>query len=263
MMKKLGAILQKFLNLNIKVAFGFEFEFYLTDEFDIPLQNAENFIEKIQNFLTNENFFVYIDKEKEIGQLEICSIATFEVIKNIEKWVVVLEKCKVYLQKENICLNHKAKPFLNKAGNGLHINISLHNSENLENLFGSNNDFRHDIKNELIAYSIGGLLENIEKNINRYLFDESMILRIRNPDRNTPINFSWGHNNRTTMIRIPESLSHMKRIENRLPSSENDLSEVVFLTLNGILEGIENKILPPQCVYGLAFDCQYNLKSVL
>ena len=262
-MKKLGVILQKFLNINIKVAFGFEFEFYLTDKFDVPLKDAENFIEKIQRFFINENFFVYLDKEQEIGQLEICSVATFEVIENIKKWCVVLEKLKLHLQRENIFFNHKAKPFLNKAGNGLHINISLHNSENLENLFGLNDDFRHDIKNELIAYGIGGLLKNIEKNIDKYLFDESTILRIRNSDRNTPINFSWGHNNRTTMIRIPESLLHMKRIENRLPSSENDLSEVVFLTLNGILEGIENKISPPECLYGLAFDSQYNLKGVL
>jgi glutamine synthetase len=263
-MDELGKLLQEFLNLKIKVACGFEFEFYLMNERGEFFENIENFIDLIKSFFISENFFAYIDKEKEIGQLEICSVATFDIIEMIEKWQTVLEKLKILLAEKNIFLNFKAKPFLNKAGNGLHINISLHDLENLQNLFGVNNNFRSDIKNELMAYGIGGLLKNIEQNLTQYLFNESTIARIKNPDRNTPTNFSCGQNNRTTMIRIPESLPPLKRIENRLPSAENDLHQMIFLTLQGIFEGINSKIEPPYCTYGLAFDEQYSfLKKII
>jgi glutamine synthetase len=66
------------------------------------------------------------------------------------------------------------------------------------------------------------------------------------------------------MIRIPESFPPLKRIENRLPSAENDLQQMIFLTLQGIFEGIKNKIEPSQCTYGLAFDQQYSfLKKII
>jgi glutamine synthetase len=263
-MNEIQEILQKFLNLKIKVAFGFEFEFYLVDQNNKPIKNTTNIIQEIQFFLQRENFFAYVDQEKEIGQLEICSIATFDIIKNIDQWIIILKKLKSQLKKQNIFLNHKAKPFLDKAGNGLHINISLHDLQNSENLFSFNNNYRNDIKNKLMAYSIGGLLKNIEEKINQFIFNESTILRIQNSDRNTTTNFSWGQNNRTTMIRIPESLPNLKRIENRLPSSENNLYKMVFLTLEGIFEGIINKIDPIQCIYGLAFQEQYNfLKKII
>ena len=59
-------------------------------------------------------------------------------------------------------------------------------------------------------------------NIDMFFKNQSMIDRIIYPDRNTPINFSWGKNNRTTAIRIPESLPSAKTIEFRVPSSENN-----------------------------------------
>ena len=150
-MSALKNLLQEFLHLKMKVAFGFEFEFYLVDISNKPLKRTEHFIEEIKNFFMSNNFFAYIDKEKEIGQLEICSIATFEIIEIIEKWTIMLEQSKFHLEEQNVFINHQAKPFLDKAGNGLHINISLHDPDNLNNLFAANDDYRIDVKNELIA----------------------------------------------------------------------------------------------------------------
>lgn len=263
-MNKLEAFLDSVIkNKNFKVALGFEFEFYLVDKLNQPIYDAENFISEIQKISTSNNFLAYVDEEESIGQVEISSIANFEIIETLNNWEKTLKDLKSHFSNQNIFINHEAKPFLNKSGNGLHINISLHDPITLENLFGKDDQYRSDIKNELMAYSIGGLLQNIEKNIDQYLFNESTINRIRHHDRNTPINYSWGQNNRTAMIRIPESLPYAKRVENRLPSAENDIYSITFLTLQGIFYGIENKISPPQCTYGLAFDSQYNLKNIL
>ena len=257
------SILEKFLKLGIKVAIGFEFEFYLLDKEGNPKNNAEIYIEKIHNILYSHSFFGYVEKENSIGQLEISSIANFNIIQTTNIWNDAIIKIKEFFAMQDIILNHDAKPFLDKAGNGLHINVSLHDIKTHNNLFAKNDQFRIDIKNQLIAYSIGGLLSHIKANIDGYLHSDSLKSRIIHPDRNTPTNFSWGQNNRTTMIRIPESLQHAKRIENRLPSSENNLNDVIILTLEGVLEGITEKIEPQECTYGLSFDEQYKLKKII
>jgi glutamine synthetase len=84
----------------------------------------------------------------------------------------------------------------------------------------------------------------------------------RESDRNSPTNISWGYNNRTTLLRIPETLPELKRLENRLPSSENNLLQITTSILMDIYDGIIQKIKPQNCTFGLAFDNQYDLKRL-
>ncbi len=231
---KINTILKEFEQLNIKVAFGFEFEFYLLDKTNNPIKNIDMYLEQIRCVMLSNNFLGYVEKENSPGQAEISSIATFDINNAIKSCKIILLKIINSLSECNVIVNHKAKPFLNKPGSGLHINISLHDPSTLENLFAIDNNYRADIKNKLMSHSIGGLLSSVESNVYQYLTNESIKSRIKNPDRNTPINFSWGQNNRTTMIRIPESLPHAKRLENRVPSSENSIYDMTYYTMSGL-----------------------------
>ena len=265
-------IIDRFSKIKMKIGFGFEFEFYILNEKN-ELIDQNIFIPFIQNFLIQNKFPALVVKESEFGQIEIISIISFDLISKISLWHDLLNKLKSLFKLKNFSLEYTSKPFLNKAGNGLHINISLHDPETLENLFGCKDftaydcfdlDFYHlDINNSLLAYSIGGVLNGVKNNVSNYLCNSSILKRIENPDINTPCNISWGYNNRTTLVRIPEGLPNTKRLENRLPSSENDLLNTTVIVLNDIYDGIFNKFTPQRCTFGLAFDEQYKLDKLI
>jgi glutamine synthetase len=266
-------ILEKFDELGLKVGFGFEFEFYILDGDAKPIQQ-ELFLDAIQVFFNQNQFSVAVYKEVSQGQVEIASRFSFDLINMLNSWLMLFEKLKNFFNQHSLQCNHLAKPFENSAGNGLHINISLHNNQTNENLFGCKDfsdsqyfdkDFYHrDIANSLLAYSIGGVLKGVGDDVDSdVLFNRSTIKRIKNPDRNSPRNISWGYNNRTTLLRIPEGLPNTKRLENRLFSSEDDILFIVIRNLEWMYYGITHKILPQRCTFGLAFDEQYDLQDLV
>ena len=75
-----------------------------------------------------------------------------------------------------------------------------------------------------------------------------------------PINISWGGNNRTTAIRVPDSKPEFRRIELRVPSANASLEKVIAFILIGALHGLKNENLYYERIYGNAFDEQYALQ---
>ncbi|XVN43201.1 MAG: glutamine synthetase [Candidatus Rickettsia vulgarisii] len=75
----------------------------------------------------------------------------------------------------------------------------------------------------------------------------------------TPINVSFGNNNRSVAVRIPDFLP--KRIEHRIASPHTNVYIAIFTILNSILLGLKfpNQINNIEKIYGNAFDEQYNL----
>ena len=258
-------VLKKFESLNIKPMIGFEFEFYILDRNGLPIEQSR-FFYNINEILQRNNFNGSVVKEIELGQCEIISAPTFDLENLTNNWGKTLENLKIFFIKNNLKLNHSAKPFLYQSGNGMHINISLHEYASEINIFeqefiknNSDNSFEFT-KSFLMNYSIAGILKGVQNNIYKYINNLSTLNRIIYFDRNSPINISWGKNNRTTLIRIPESALEYKRIEIRLPSSENNLLIMITEILNDIYFGIFNKLIPQVCTYGSAFDENYQLQ---
>lgn len=74
---------------------------------------------------------------------------------------------------------------------------------------------------------------------------------------------SWGANNRSCAIRLPDKSYDKKHIEYRLAGASADLAQVIALMLEGILHGLQTKpALPPQ-IHGNAHDAQYRLSKLL
>lgn len=150
--------------------------------------------------------------------------------------------------------NFSAKPFPNLPGSAMHINISIQN-ENGENIF---------LNNIVLGNAIGGLCEMIPNSMIYFAPYVDSYLRYNNGCYHTPINISWGRNNRTTSIRIPENfgLTENTRIEHRLPGSDANIINVICCVLLGVYYGILNKIKPINSTYGIARDPQYRLKNI-
>ena len=146
------------------------------------------------------------------------------------------------------------KPFLNKNGNGLHINISLNK--------GGKNIFSKIEDGSEASYFIAGILEKIPQ--------MSLFL---NPITNSyerlgefevPEYVSWSFENRSQLLRIPVATEDNARIEIRSPDPAVNPYLAFSLIINAGLDGIENKLkLMPAVDKNLLQEPKENLKNFI
>jgi glutamine synthetase len=99
------------------------------------------------------------------------------------------------------------KPFIDLSGNGFHMHISLYDLEG-NNVFSNG----EPLGNDTLRHAIGGLAATMHEGM---LFAAPGANSYRRFSRHcyTPLYPSWGHNNRTVAMRIPEGPEKAKRVE--------------------------------------------------
>lgn len=135
------------------------------------------------------------------------------------------------------------KPVEGIAGSGMHLNMSLFSNE--QNIFYDESK-ENGLSNEAM-YFIGGLLENVKG-----------FAAITNPLVNSykrlvsgfeaPVNIAWSEKNRSPLIRIPAKRGLSTRVELRNPDPSCNPYLALATALTTGLNGIENRILPPEPV---------------
>ena len=122
------------------------------------------------------------------------------------------------------------KPFADKPGSGMHINISCCHEKDGDTT-------------EYMRYTLAGILKHIEE-----------ITLFLNPTENSykrlgeykaPKYISWDYENRSQLIRIPASKEE-KRLELRSPDPEVNPYIAFTLLIAAALDGIKNKLNPPE-----------------
>jgi glutamine synthetase len=134
-------------------------------------------------------------------------------------------------------------------------------NSNHDNLFYINGQKYSDY----LIHSIGGLCSMMKKHMLFFAPNDNSYLRFKYPNIHTPTTISWGVNNRTAAIRIPYFSNDFKkcRLEHRVPGTDCNLEQVLTAITEGMVFGIENKIIPPSRVYGIASDSQYKMESLI
>ena len=126
------------------------------------------------------------------------------------------------------------KPLANKAGSGFHINISC--SDNSK-------------KNNVLA----GILKHAEELTYYMNCTEASYDRLGS--NKAPCCIAWGHENRSTFIRLPAiTNADASRIEIRSPDCECNVYLVFTLLIHAALDGIKNNLEPPESVRENLFD---------
>jgi glutamine synthetase len=128
-----------------------------------------------------------------------------------------------------------AKPFLDAAGSGMHIHVSLVDRKGA-NVFGGKGD-------GLMRSAVAGLQAAMAESMAIFGADLNGFRRYQ-PGHNVPITPSWGHNNRSVAFRIPAGDDTARRIEHRVAGAGANPHLVVAAVLAGILHGIEHKLKP-------------------
>ncbi len=235
--------------------FGAELEFYIEGITEIP-EAEEEIIGALKSFLSEEQpEVIRIDKERGAGQYEII----FGVFQNPVHLAKLINECRNLVSSflENICLtaNFDAKPYPQDYGSGLHFHLSLHDKNGVNQYVKTSDGY-----SDLMRYSIGGLLNNVSDFMNDFFPHKKSYNRLV-AGMNAPVNASWGGNNRTVMLRIPESPASSKRIEHRLAGSDAQPEKIMAAILYGALDGIISKTEPSEQIFGDASLAQYGLEG--
>jgi glutamine synthetase len=140
-----------------------------------------------------------------------------------------------------------AKPYADQSGNGFHVHFSLLD-ESGKNVF----DDGTERGSTLLKQAVAGMIETmpdamlaLAPNLNSY--------RRFMPGAHAPTIASWGYENRTVALRIPDSPCVARRIEHRVAGADANPYLVLASVLAGALYGIENGLEPPEPIEGDAY----------
>ena len=145
-----------------------------------------------------------------------------------------------------------------QPGNGLHIHLHL------EEANGARAFFKKDEQmSDALAWSLGGLLHHMRASMPIFAPTPESLLRFQQAGDHTPTTVSWGANNRSCALRLPDAAPEQKRIEHRVPCADTDPQAVIAVILQAVHDGIKNQRLPGPQTYGNASLPAYGLPSLI
>ena len=132
-----------------------------------------------------------------------------------------------------------AKPMQREPGSALHIHQSVIDLETGQNIFAT----PEGKPSQAMMEFMGGLQRYTPELISFYAPNVNSYRRLA-PDISAPINLSWGFDNRTTALRVPNSDPANLRIENRFPGVDANPYLAITATLASGLLGMRQHLQP-------------------
>ena len=260
----LSSVLDRFNKLNLKPVIAPEMEFYLIDKQlqknghpQMPLiPGTHRRYEDVQLLNLSEmddfeGFFALVEKSahslgipaetaiKECapGQFEINLLHHDDALLMADQTFLMKRLIKNCARKFNMNATFMAKPFSEEAGNGMHAHLSIVNKDG-KNVFQVDKDKQPQ---GIFAEAISGLLKTTPDFLSFYAPHSNSYRRLVHNADHAPTTLSWGNENRTALIRLPEASSEATRLEFRLPSADSNPYLVFASILSSVLSGITEK----------------------
>ena len=136
-----------------------------------------------------------------------------------------------------------SKPFAASAGSGCHTHLSLLHADSGENAFADEGD--PDGMNDTCRSFIAGLL-TYARAIDAVIAPTVNCLRRRRRHTFSPTNVSWGHEDRSALVRVKGGSPASKHIEYRAPSALSNPYLVGAALIQAGLRGVEDKLSAPE-----------------
>lgn len=139
-----------------------------------------------------------------------------------------------------------AKPYLEYAGNGMHVHASVLNAAGV-NIFGGVEG------RPRLESAVAGLLKTMPESLLLFINTWNGFRRIT-PGSYAPTRAVWAENNRSVALRIPVSNDQNKRVEHRIAGADANPYLVMSAILQGMVEGLEANAVPPPPIEGNAYE---------
>jgi len=174
------------------------------------------------------------------GQFEVNLHHVDDPVLACDHAVLLKRAIKAAATKHGLGATFMAKPFAETAGSGLHLHVSMLDSDGNNVFAGSSRDGAFS---DQLRHAIGGM---------GALMAESMAIFAPNANsyrRHAPGNYvpaspTWGLNHRGVAMRIPLSAPANTRIEHRVAGADANPYLVVAAVMAGIHHGISNRCEP-------------------
>ena len=172
-----------------------------------------------------------------------------EALKTADNIMTFKLTVKTIAKRHGLFASFMPKPKSGIAGSGMHVNMSLFKDG--ENIFVDEKD-KNGLSKEAY-YFIGGIMKHMRgmTAITNPLINSYKRLV---PGYEAPIFIAWSATNRSPLIRIPASRGASTRVELRCPDPSANPYLVLAVCLAAGLDGIRNKIMPPEGVCENVFD---------
>jgi len=203
---------------------------------------TSKYLEELVAGLQAVNIDVFqIDHEDSNGQFEV-NYTYSDAMKSADDFILFKMAASEIANKMGMICSFMPKPFANRPGNGMHMHMSL--SDGKKNLFADASDSRKLGLSKLAYQFMAGLLDHAAAitaicapTVNSY--KRLVVGNSLTGATWAPAYISYGDNNRSCMVRIPEG-----RIELRLPDGACNPYLAAAAVIAAGLDGIERNLDP-------------------
>ena len=249
----LSRMLDQLADANISPCAGFELEFMILTHTGVPvsdtaeilslseLDQLDNLLKRIETASQAQAIgYDSITSEAGAGQFELVFSATSDLVKLAEDVLLM----KHLISSEAAALGYQAsfaaKPILDQPGNGLHLHLSLQMADGT-NLFAADELY--------LKQAIAGVLAVLpEVSLIMSPFPDSYARLMSHS--HAPTSLSWGYDNRTVAVRVPNSDAQARRMEIRPASAAANPFLFLLVILAAATEGMGLQLAPPAPVEG-------------
>jgi glutamine synthetase len=137
-----------------------------------------------------------------------------------------------------------AKPYAERAGNGLHIHLSILDRDGRNIFAGADAG-----GSEQLRHAIGGMQALMPESMAIFAPNQNSYRRFQ-PDMFAPVNRSWGINNRSAGMRVPAGPDESRRIEHRASGADANPYLALAAVLAGAHHGLLKKLDPGEPAKG-------------
>ena len=253
----LSAMCAQLAQADITARAGIELEFMILTQAHAPisenpailslaeLDKIDVILARIEEASHAQNIaYESITSEAGAGQYELVFSPSTELEKLAEDVLLMKHLIAAEAAREGHIASFAAKPLTDQAGNGLHLHLSLEMSDG-RNLFAAND--------ALLEQAVAGVLAVLpEASLILSPFPESY-LRLA-AHSHAPTSLSWGYDNRTVAVRIPNSTPEARRLEVRPASAEANPFLLILTILAAATEGMGLQLEPPSPVDGDSYS---------
>lgn len=186
--------------------------------------------------------------ENGCGQFEINLCHTNDVLRAADDAQLFKYLVKGVAARHGLGATFMAKPYGSEAGSGMHVHFSLLDAAG-ENVFADGTSRGSTVLHAAVA----GLIDALPASMLVFAPHFNSYRRLA-PDSHAPTRATWGYENRTVAIRIPDGPDSARRIEHRVAGADSNPYLVLAVMLGAALDGIEGQRTPPAPETGNAYE---------
>lgn len=181
-----------------------------------------------------------------------------EALKTADNIMTFKLAVKTIAKRHGLFASFMPKPKYGVNGSGMHVNMSL--SKNGKNIFDDPSG-KMGLSQEAYWF-IGGIMQHMR---GMALITNPLVNSYKRlvPGYEAPIYIAWSATNRSPLIRIPSSRGAGTRVELRCPDPAANPYLTLAVCLEAGLDGIKNRIMPPEPITENVFEMRLSEKHEL